>query len=91
MHGKIEEQKGEGVLFPAALALLIDAGQPVDQPLQRPEHRAEQALLALVDLGHVGAQRLHQQREDDEECRYRYEVKYLEIFHVDSVRLSLLN
>ena len=36
-----EQQQRDGVLGPSHLVRLVDAGQPVDQPLDRPQHRIE--------------------------------------------------
>ena len=63
-----EQQQRDGVLGPAHLARLVDAGEPVDQPLERPQHRVEPGALAGEHAGHVAAdERRHQEDGEQEE------------------------
>ena len=64
--GEIEQQHRDGVGLPGHPLLGIDAGQPIEQPLERAEQPIEQQRRAIVDAGHVRAQRLGQRNQDDE-------------------------
>ena len=53
---QVEEQHADGVGLPVHLLVRVDAGEPVDQPLDRAEQAVEpNERLALVHPGHVSA------------------------------------
>ena len=63
-----EHEQRDGVLRPSHLARLVDAGQAVDQPLERPQHRIEPRALTREHSGHVAAEdRRHQHDGEQEE------------------------
>ena len=69
---EVEEQHGERVALPVALAALVDAGDAIDAALEPAEHRREQRALALVDGRHEHAERLHrgdEQRDVENELQ----------------------
>ena len=51
-----EHQDGDGVLRPPHLACLVDAGQLVDEPFERPHHRVEPGLLTREHPRHEAAE-----------------------------------
>ena len=63
---EVEQEHGDRIGLPALLGVGPDAGDPVDQSLEPSEHSVEADRLALVDAGHVGAEWLRQQEEDDD-------------------------
>ena len=46
------------------LALLVNAADPIEPGLNRPQDRREECTLTIEDAGHVPAQRFDQ-RDDD--------------------------
>ena len=60
----VEEQHGDRVGQPMLLALLVDAAEPVERRLDRPQDRRQERALAVEDARHVAAERRHQ-RDDD--------------------------
>ena len=60
----MEQQHGDRIGQPMLLALLVDAADPVDPGLDRPQHRRQEGALAVEDARHVPAERLGQ-RDDD--------------------------
>ena len=60
----VEEQHGDRVGQPMLLALFVDAAEPVERRLDRPQDRRQEGALAVEDARHVAAERLHQ-RDDD--------------------------
>ncbi|MGY4464381.1 hypothetical protein ACVWWK_000063 [Bradyrhizobium sp. LB9.1b] len=60
----MEQQYGDRVSQPMLLALLVDAGEPVDAGLDRTQHRRQERPLAVEHARHVPAERLGQ-RDDD--------------------------
>ncbi len=60
--GNAEEQHGDDVGHPVLLVLLVDPRNRIDGALDRPEQWREDGPLAGEDFGHVGAERLHEQR-----------------------------
>ena len=63
---QVEPEHGERVLDPAHLALRIDARAAIDDPLQRSADALRPRCAAVVDRGHVGAQRLGQEQQNDD-------------------------
>ena len=45
----------------------VHAAQPVEQPLNRPQHRVEKRALALENTRHVDAQGAHQRNQNHKE------------------------
>ena len=60
----MEEQHGDRVGQPVLLALLVDAAEPIEAGLDRPQHRRQKGALAVEDSRHVPAERLHQRDND---------------------------
>ena len=60
----VEQQHGDGIGQPVLLALLVDAGDPVEPGFDRAQNRRQECALAIEDARHVAAERLHQ-RDDD--------------------------
>ena len=60
----MEEQHRDRVGQPVLLALLVDAADPVDAGLDRPQDRRKESALAIEDARHVAAERFRQ-RDDD--------------------------
>ena len=63
----MEQQHGDRVGQPMLLALLVDAGDPVDAGLDRTQHRREKRLLAVEHARHVPAERLCERDDDNAE------------------------
>ena len=64
-----EQQHGEGVLRPAHLVIFIDAGQAIEQALDRPQHRVHERPLAVEHPGHEDAHGLGDQENQREKNR----------------------
>ncbi len=64
---KAEDQHGDGVFGPAHLVGLVDAGEPVDEAFERAEDEVGEGALALKDAGHVEAERLCAEQDEQEE------------------------
>ena len=61
----------DGVLGPAHLACLVDAGESIDQPLERAQDRIEPRALAGEDPRHEAAERRrHREDRQQEEARF---------------------
>lgn len=60
----MEQEYRDRVGQPMLLALLVDAGDPVDAGLDRTQHRREKRLLAVEHARHVPAQRLCKRDND---------------------------
>ena len=65
---RVEAQQTEGVDEPILFAIGVNAGQPVDQALDRPQDRVQKSAFAREYLGHVTAQRGAQADDDDDEA-----------------------
>jgi hypothetical protein len=62
-----EEQHHDGVLGPGHLVRLIDAGEAIDQALDRPKDAIGEGALALEGAGHVDSERLRAYENEREE------------------------
>src|SRR5258708_21133045 len=60
----MEQQHRDRIGQPVLLAPLVNAANPVDPGLDRPQDRGEERALAIEDARHVPAERLDQ-RDDD--------------------------
>jgi hypothetical protein len=60
----MEQQHRDRIGQPMLLALLVDAADPVQADLDRPQHRGQQRALAVEDARHVPAERLGQRDQD---------------------------
>ena len=60
----MEEQHADRVGDPVLLALLVDAADPVERRLDRPQHRRQEGALAVEDARHVAAEQ-RRDRDDD--------------------------
>ncbi len=60
----MKQQHGDRVGQPMLLAPLVDAAEPVEPDLDRPQDRRKERALTVEDARHVPAERFHQ-RDDD--------------------------
>ena len=60
----MKQQHGDRIGQPMLLAPLVDAADPVEPGLDRPQDRREECALAIEDARHVPAERFDQ-RDDD--------------------------
>jgi hypothetical protein len=60
----MEQQHGDRIGQPMLFALLVDAADPVERALDRPQHRRQECALAIEHARHVAAERFDQ-RDDD--------------------------
>ncbi len=72
----MEQQHGDRVGQPVLLARLVDAADPVDAALDRPQHRRQERALAVEHARHVPAERLDQ-RDDEQRRRAEFESSRL--------------
>ena len=68
----VEQQHGDRVGQPMLLALLVDAAEPIQSRLDRPQDRRQECALAVEDARHVPAERRHE-RDDDRAIERRSE------------------
>ena len=66
-HDEVEDDQRDHVARDAHLAVLVDATDPVDETLHRPQQEVEERALPPVDVRHVRAQRLRDESEKHEE------------------------
>ena len=62
-HGEVEDKQRDRVGGDPHLPRLVDAAEAVGQLLDRPHDAVHEGVLAAVDVGHVGAERLGDQRQ----------------------------
>jgi hypothetical protein len=65
--GQAERQHRFGVVLPRHLAVRVDAGQAVQQTLQRPEPSTKEGMLGPVHPRHVPAERLDAAEQDGDD------------------------
>ncbi|MGY3356551.1 hypothetical protein ACVWZK_003214 [Bradyrhizobium sp. GM0.4] len=61
----MEQQHGDRIGQPMLLALLVDAGEPVDAGLDRTQHRRQEGPLAVEHARHVPAERFCERDGND--------------------------
>ena len=72
-HHEVEDDQRDRVAGDPHLARLVDAAETVGELLDGPHDPVHEGVLAAEDVGHVGAQRLGDQRQqDDVENDLRY-------------------
>ena len=75
-HGDAaEQQHGDGILRPAHLVVLVDAGQAIQQALDRPSNRIEKCAFAVENPRHEDAQRFGD-REDQRQKQQGSETSH---------------
>jgi hypothetical protein len=67
-HGhRAEQEHRDGVLSPPHLAMFINSGEPVYQPLNWAEDGIKERPLTTENLGHENAERLSDSEDKQEE------------------------
>jgi len=59
----MKQQHDDRVGQPMLLAPLVDAADPVEPGLDRPQHRRQECTLAIEDARHVPAERFYERDE----------------------------
>ena len=72
--GPAEQQHGHGIPLPIHLLFGSHAGQAIEEPLHRSQDAIQPDRLVLVDAGHVPAQGLDQDQQQDKVQADLYET-----------------